>query len=539
MLIYFLGATRPAVPLTKRITPTTIEAYPLVKYFTSYREEVKTAQDLFNAIQAHAAQGHCLIKGKLNRQLTDEDRREATKTDDPTQFICLDFDRYEAPGLEDTLKAMGLADVSYVLQYSARHGLPDLMGTVSAHVFMLLDAPLQAPLLKNWLMNLNMSLPALKDQLSLSRTMTTLRWPLDITTCQNDKLIYIAPPTFDPALRDPLKQRIRYIKQKQDHIPVASIPEVHIGALKKTEREILNTLRISEGLPPRVARTAWVKDIEVISRPDACVVTGIKETEEYIRLNLNGGDSWAYWHPKDNFELIHDFKTDAWYKTKELAPGYYKDCLNQRQGQMETPTEDGDLILAFRDFKTAQYYNGTWNPKTQALKCERARNELQLDHWMQSQGRVLGNFIPIWDLVFDPHDTSGVIVDVENHRINTYTPTEYMKLEPKAHGIAQFPNITNILLHMLGENGASEHPLLDHWLNWFACIFKRRKKPLTAWILHGIEGTGKGFAFNKIIKPLLDTHAVKASPPPLKPKSIPCRLSRKTKLDFLSQEESK
>jgi hypothetical protein len=119
---------------------------------------------------------------------------------------------------------------------------------------------------------------------------------------------------------------------------------------------------------------------------------------------------------------------------------------------------------------------------------------------MKSHGRVLGSYIPIWDLTFDP--TSDVRVDQTNHVINQFVPTKYMRMEAKNHKLQDFPTITHILLHALGET-KDKHPLLDHWLNWFACIFKNRKKPLTAWVLCGTEGTGKGLLFNLIIVPLL------------------------------------
>ena len=53
MKINFLGAYRPAVALTKTITPTSKEAYPLVKYFTSTTEEVATPLELFNVITSN------------------------------------------------------------------------------------------------------------------------------------------------------------------------------------------------------------------------------------------------------------------------------------------------------------------------------------------------------------------------------------------------------------------------------------------------------------------------------------------------------
>lgn len=497
--VYFLEAS---VPLTKTFKQVSKrgdiekEAYPLVGNFTSHEVEVKNTMELYKAIALHADKGHCLLKGELSRPLSQESRRGTTKTNDRTSWVCLDFDRHNAESVDAALERLGLGDVSYVLQWSASHGLKEHEGTLSAHVFMMLDLEVPAPELKAWLMDLN--LKHLRDDIRLARAKSVLSWPLDITTCQNDKLIYIAPPKFI-GMKDPLKQRIELVMRKRPAIKVGELDIPHINALKTQEREALNKLRKAEGLPTRTAKTAWVGNVEVQSKPDECVVTEIRDDGEFVRLNLNGGDSWAYWHPKDNFELIHDFKSDTWYRTKDLVPGYYQELLDERMALNATPTEDGDLILAFRDLRTAAYYNGLWNPGENKLELHQARNETQLDHWMRSHGRVIGDFIPVWDICFDPHD--DWVVDEAEHKINTFRPSPYFSVEPNAKG--QFPVIEGVIMHLLGVRDPKD-PLYQHFLNWLAVIFQRKAKPLTAWVTHGVEGTGKGTLFTRILQPLLN-----------------------------------
>lgn len=501
MKIIFLGAY---APLVKQFNADgTKEAYPLVKNFTSYEEEVDTCADLYMAITRHAKLGHCMLKGHIQRPLVDEPRAGATLTNDRTQWICLDFDRHETPDIDAELNKLGLGDVSYILQYSASHGLDENMGTVSAHVFMLLDGELAAPALKAWLMDRNLTV--FRDALRLSRTGNTISWPLDITTCQNDKLLYIAPPRFVPPQEDPFgkEPRIAFVVRKNPMLPVSRIGEKNMNVLKQDERKVLNELRKGKGLPARTARTSFVGSIEVQNKPDVCEVTGIREDREFIRLNLNGGDSWAYWHHKDNFELVNDYKSDTWYRTKELAPTYYAELLQARAALNATPTESGDLILAFRDFKSAEYYNGLWNPSTQQLELYRARNETQLDHWMRSHGRVMGDYIPVWYMNYLPRQ--DFVVDEDAHTINTFRPSSYMLMDPcSTLTESDFPTITGIIRHMLAVEKEDPEGLFEHWLNWFACIFQRKHKPLTAWVCHGVEGTGKGYVVNKIISPLLN-----------------------------------
>ena len=497
MKVFFLGAS---VPLTKTISPQGKEPYPNVANFTSHAYDITTLKDFYDLIITHTKQKHCLIKGHLHRPLTNESRKGATKGDDQTQWICLDFDRFETDDLDQALNQLGLGKVDYIIQYTSSHGLPEHEGTVSAHVFMMLNKSLPAPQLKAWLMDRNMAL--FDEQITLSRSQTSLRWPLDITTCQNDKLLYIATPIFkgmsDPMGKNP---RIQYIKRGQPLIDIAThIGELNINAVKAAERKTLNDLRVAAGLPRRTAKTTWVGTVEVENKPDACTVTSVKEDDDHWRLNINGGDSWAYLINKNNPELIYDFKSDTWSRTKEKVPEFYREIALEREELNATPTEEGDLILGFRDARTANYYNGTWNPGTQTLVLHSAKNETQIDHWYKSHGRSMGEFIPIWSMGFHPRE--DWIVDDEGRRINTFRMSPYMRAEPRANN--EFPRILRLIKHVLGYQGPEDDALLDHFINWFACIFQRRERPITAWVLHGNEGTGKGYFFHRIVSPLLE-----------------------------------
>lgn len=496
MIITFLGA---AVPLTKTVyADGHKDAYPLIKNFTSYEEDITTLDKLYQAINFHADQGHCMLKGALSRPLVNEPRAGTTRTNDSTSWVCLDFDGYDSESVDDTLALLGMGNTSYVVQYSSSHMLSGNEGKLSAHVFMLIDRPIPAPTLKAWLMGLN--LKYLRGDCELNKSNIVIKWPLDITTCQNDKLIYICPPTFK-GLKDPVAKRIKQVNKARPMLDASFIGEANINVLKKDERDLLNALREAEHLPKRVAKTSWVNGIEIQNKPDVASTYEWREQGEYIRLNINGGDSWAYWHPKTNFEIIHDFKSDTYYRTKELIPDYYRECQQQQHEVNATPTEDGDLILAFRDKKTAEYYNGLFNPITTKLELYRAKNETQLDHWMRSHGRTIGDFIPIWDIQYDPCD--NWVIDEDNHALNTFRPSEYMRATPSnARSVEDFPAIHGIIRHLLGETG-SDNTLSEAFLNWFAVIFQRKAKPLTAWVVHGNEGTGKGFFFNKIASKLL------------------------------------
>lgn len=494
----FLGAD---IALTKRFRADgTKDSYPMVKNFTSYTEPVSTIEEFHKVLEKHAKAGHCLLKGKLIRTLVNESRAGATRTDDTTRWLCLDFDKHETPDLELTLKRLGLDGISYVLQYSASHGLDEHVGKVSAHVFMLLDQEIPAPALKAWLMGMN--LDKLNDDLHLSRAKFTLRWPLDITTCQNDKLIYIAPPVFDKPLKNPLQTRIKLVKRKRATVEVAKvIGEPNINAVKARVRAKINELREAQDLPKRNVRTTWKHGVEVESRPDACIVTESKDCGDWVRVNINGGDSWAYAYAKSNPEIIHDFKNDCYYLTKDFIPGHYAEIINERRELAATPSEDGDLILAFCELHTGEYYRGTWNPEAQKLELYRARDRTQLADWWMSFGRTPPDFVETWEICYDPN--AEWIVDAETHRINTFRKSYYMGLSPSKDVTPEknFPNIYHMVRHFLGESGTDTR-ISDHFLNWFAVLFQRKDKPTVAWVNHGVQGTGKGYFMLRVVRPL-------------------------------------
>jgi hypothetical protein len=503
MEIVFLGAD---YPLTKRFLANgEVEAYPLVKKFTSFVEKVDTIDKFLHQFTKHVNEAHCLLKGVISRHLKNESRRGSTNTCDHTQWVCLDFDRITMP-IPQALKLLELENVSHILQYSASHGVSpqDLSShglgqtpqTHSAHVFMLLKHPIPAPSLKAWLMHKNLT--CLREGICLSLTKSALHWPLDITACQNDKLLYIAPPVFEPPLKDPLKQRITLVEQSEAALAIIDIPDINV--VKVQANTLLNELRKAEGLKSHNGSTTWVGEYEVLSKPESATVTGIRQQGEFIRLNLNGGDSWAYWHPMGNFDLIHDFKTDLSYQTKQFLPDYYRQCMEQRSTQASTPSTTGDLILAFRDFYSSAYYNGLWNPETNTFKLAQARNETQVKDWILSHGCTPGDNIPIWEMAYLPEEDWKV--DEEKHLINSFQATEFMRAEAKPHDLLKTcPAIHHIITHMLGD----DQECVEAFLNWFAVIFQRKAepKPITAWVLHGTQGTGKGYFFHKIARPLL------------------------------------
>lgn len=496
MNIVFLSA---AIPLTKTYTKKpdgSIEksSYPNVTNFTSIEEACPDMKAFESLLRKHAALGHTLLKGGIARPLANESRKGSTDSNAQTDWIVFDVDGL--PGvasIDQFLLALNLADVSYVVQYSASYGIENKH--LRAHVFMQLAKVMAAPLLKQWLIDLNHRIDVLRNAMTLTRTGNALSWPLDITACQNDKLIYIAPPLLKGGLKDPMAKipRISYVPKRVAKLDITDkIPSTEANREKTHKR--VNELRDAAGLPARKHTYKMVGSNQVLVKPDSATISDMKIDRGFVYFNLNGGDSWGYWHPENNPDFIFNFKGEPTYMTKELLPEYWEQITQQT---VKTSSA-GLMYLTLLDKKTSSYYRGTYDAAQDVLELNQAKNETQVRHFAKQYGVPLGDFIPEWDLVFDPHAAPSARVDIASRTINLYEPTIYGKAKPKKVSVMP-PTIQKVIFHAVG----SDQAVFEHFVNWLATIFQYKTRTLTAWVLHGTEGTGKGLLMNNIIRPLL------------------------------------
>lgn len=503
--LHFLEASQ---PLTKQFSvhaDGSIDktSYPNAFEFTSHETHVRDLPEFLAQIQQHALAGHCLLKGQLSRPLIRESRAGSTNPNGDTDWICLDFDGLpNTSTVDQILGMMGVGDVSYVLQWSASMGIGST--DLRCHVFMLLDRPIAAPMIKQWLVQLNHNVPFLSAAQRLTKTNMALTWGLDITACQNDKLLYIAPPVLK-GLRNPLGRRLRYelVRKAKDQLVFPAhvqTPEVN----KQLTLLRVEALREKEGLPKRKYGLREYKNVEVMAKPDEAMLTGIKADRGFIYINLNGGDSWGYYHPEGDCEILYNFKGEPNYAIKDLLPDYYKQAKAAAASDAQADAGVGafvadaqqQVLLAFRERRTGAYLHGTYSPDTDELDLSPAKNEKQIRDFCMQYGMPMGDYVPIWDRVFDPHMQDRV--DVDRKIINMYAQTTYMRNVGK-RAPAQIPKvIRKILRNMLAEDDKS----IAHFLNWLAYIVQKRERPQTAWVLYGVEGTGKGMFASRVLRPL-------------------------------------
>jgi hypothetical protein len=492
MKVTFLSA---GVPLAKRfeLDPNNgaliKHPYPHAFEFTSHTVDVPDLPALAKLITEHGEQGHCLLKGEIGRNLQQESRAGSTDANTPTTWVCFDLDGAEFPTVEDFLLHVGLGDVSYVLQWSASHGLDKKNSGLRCHIFMLLSSPQNPTILKQWLQYLNLNTTTLRNGTKLTKTCCALTWPLDITTCQNDKLLYIAPPILGAGLVDPIATRVTYVKKGRETMDLPqTIPSQ--SSLRLLIDRRINELRTVAALPPRKpSQYKHAGQVEYLVKPELAVVTSVKHERGFTYLNLNGGDSYAYYHPEDNCEFIYNFKGEPTYRTSELCPDYY----NQAR---ESSARGSKIFLAFRDFDSSILYNGFYDEETEDLELRVVRNENQLRDYLKQHGKELGEFVPTWKIVYDPHDP--VIVNLKAKTVNTFAPTPIMKM-PVVHR-DKLPPLTQRVLNNLMSN---DPVLVDAFNNWFACLLQYRRPLMVAWAWTGIQGTGKGAFLNKVALEIL------------------------------------
>lgn len=498
-------------PLTKRIVKNrdgSIDkhGYPNVANFTSKTVTVKNIEEMFKAVIAAIADKAkpCLLKGTLQRELKNESRAKSTSSNSVTTWACFDLDRAPFTTPEEFMAAMGLSDVSYIVQYSSSYKLNPKDKTLSCHILCMLEKSMQPAQLKAWLMHQNFTIKALRNALTLTNSAGSgLHYGLDVTLCQNDRLLYIAEPTFvNMTSPIPSTERCKLVKKELGSIPPERIGTRAMDALNKEKREIWNQLREDAGMPK--------VSTKVKQQGEYSVQTGLgqasgyevfdDQASEFIYYNLmradgTMGDSRAYYHHRANFELLHSFKGEDSMLLKEVLPERYAELTRHLTGDLSSVSEEGDVMLAFRNSEDSEYYSCLWNAENQHLWLKRVKSKDALVDWISSHGRGAPPFIPTWEITFNPQ--SSTVVDVDNKTVNTFILPPLLRDHAKHAG--KWDNTRLLIEHALGYH----KECVEHFLNHLAVVFQHRVKPGTAWVLHGEEGTGKGMLVNVVLKGIL------------------------------------
>lgn len=479
-------------------------SYPHVRDFTSHTYDVRNITKFHELLTQHAKQGHCLLKGELSHDLTSQSRAGSTNPGATTDWLCLDVDGL--PGVNTAEEFISLLprefhNVSYIAQYSASMGIIDK--GLSVHLIFMCNQEIRPLVLKQWLTRLNLDTPNMREHLTLTRTQNTLRWPLDITICQNDKLIYIAPPKLGRGVKDTFKgQRIELVK-KRSNVLTYDFNNFNPGPLRQDVIKALNEKRKDAGLKPKRQLTEKVyKDVPVLTATTQAEVTGIKEDRGFTYLNLNGGDSWGYYHPTGNPDILYNFKGEPNYLIKELLPEYYAE---QKAALKDQPKEKVDPVqrqghttyFAGIDTKSDNPFRGIYHHEEDELEFYPTSKRQHITDFFKQHGQIVPEHLDMWDVVFAYNEDFHV--DFKARRINSYLKSDYLHGADPTQATKVPKIIDKVLHHALGNNDEC----YDHFLHWLGAIFQHRMKTGICWVLHGTQGTGKGIIYNNIITPLI------------------------------------
>lgn len=502
MLLTFLEASEPLTKSYEKKPDGSYVggAYPGTTNFTSHVEEISTPKTFAAALLKHAAKGHCLLTNSLTRPIANESRRELSDKNERRPWILLDIDGLDGissvENFVQTVLPPAFHDVSYVAQYSPSHNIKT---GVRAHLFFMLYDAVDPRVVESWLVEMNLTNDILSNQVTLSNSNLALNYPLDRVASRNGRIVYITPPTcvgFD----DPVGRRITSRKKKNDRLSF-NFAAMSPSEISRKVRERVNKMRADAGL--RVSKKedhirVNAEGLEILD--DSLVERGyvtswMEDNDKFMRCNINGGDSYAYYYHRDTENpYLHNFKGEPAIRLKIFDPEYFKDHV---QPHYEELRKNRPRPFVFLDHSTAKWYVGTRKDQEILRQPAEFGSMMKIEHFFSDNGSAPPAVVQTWDRKFDP--TFFNQWNQDERVFNTWRPTEYQ--QNTLHTSHMPPICERVIRHALG--GCDE--TFEHFINWLAFIQQSRTKPGTAWVVHGVPGTGKGLLYHYIISPIFGT----------------------------------
>ena len=544
MQLTFLNAANGQRLSKKHCPKNGFTPYPHVKNVTSHEETIPlntTGLAMFEKlIRHHGDQGHCLLKGNLKRHIDNESRAGKTDRVAYSNLLVLDIDGIKLPGHTNPKTYTGadvktlakavmrelppeVQDCSFVAQASASLGLKG--DKVSLHIFILLSHAMPSKAMKLWLQNCNFESHLFSSQLELSSNGHSLKYPLDVSVADNSKLIFIAPPTFEDGTHDPFSapaERVVRVSGITETLDLAKLmgnisPEV----VYQKSNEHKNKLRTQRGFRAKKEKLSYAtvdnRQEEILDNPDRMSIAISDDSNPpFIRCNVNGGDSNAYYFKLEDPTYMFNFKGEPIWSIEKADPDFYRSLFDVYEAEMEKEGR-ANFPIALRDFYTDTYYNGVFDPNLNQfsddfplMPCASS----SIEGFMRSHGRSKPDYVPDARVIFDPSSNEDAVnLEKIPYHINMFRKTEYMlanrKHAPLGMGDSQMiaescPLIHKLMTHILGGSALE----VEHFTNWLAYIFQTKKKAMTAWVLQGVPGTGKGIFYTKVLRPLFGNEHV-------------------------------
>ena len=538
MRVTFLESSH-GIRLTKTISATESKSYPDVKSVSSHEYIVPNdpnwIHNFASLIDKHGKLGHCLLKGPLRKPAINESRAGLGDKIAYSDLLVLDIDNLRLPGVPRSgitsadcqkiadiiLADLGpeFANVSYIAQASSSLGRK--IDRVSMHIFIMLSTPIPPKSIKLWLKHVNQISNLFKSQIDLSSIGQSLKYPLDPSVADNTKLIFISPPDFTDPNLDPFltpNDRIAVVQRTEHDLDLgALLSNINAEKVFSDGIAIKDDLREKAGLKKRSPKLTSVnvggENLEVITNPDKMSINIVNEELPYIRCNINGGDSGAYYFNVQDPTYMFNFKDEPIFEIEKADQDFYASIFEKYKN---APGEVGACRplqpVVFRDYFSDTLYNGVFDPNTHKFSDAYPLTPTSagaIEGFMRSHGQAVPSFIPEAKVVFDPpKGDQPPDLDTIPYYVNLYRPTAIQdgaaipakSLEYEtAHDLETLcPMTYKLIKHMLGD-GEEE---LKHFINWLSFIYQKRTKTMTAWVLGGVPGTGKGAFVNKVLRPI-------------------------------------
>lgn len=513
-------------PLGKTYTPEEVLSYPLVKRFTSVDVVVPATkegmkQKLF-ATRSHALHGNAMLRGTVLTPIKNESRSGAVSSLDPNPTMVLDIDKLPLDNLPTTWDKTSLRAVAARIRdllpeplksaaclCSASSSMGITQGVVSMHLEFWLTRAMHPKWHRDVLQWLNLITPSCLNTLELSATGTAFKWRIDATMARNAQIRYIAMPKFEGGVINPLPDvKLRHFLLNGTVLvnPDALTVPGNVDALVV---RALNEYRRSAGLAPKKEHITVVGTdrIPVITNPDQMQMSFVKDNDKFVYYNINGGDSNAYYVRKYEPHIVRNFKGEPPFMFEPACPEMYKWHVQQYILTAEdgTPTSAPPLPLVFRDPAVDTYFTAMIEVGTgRLLNAYPVGSIKAMKDYMAQQGTPLPDTIPDFIFRFAPDEQYSF--DPIGKRINKYQPpiqdiiaTESYPWKEAVIWLRQnCPATYTLISHVLG--GDDETTI--YFLNWVADKVQTKQKAPTAWVIQGVQGTGKGLLFKEVLSPL-------------------------------------
>lgn len=526
------------------LTGATIDkAYPKAANFITHTHHVETI-DQYHAVLSNAAsKWYGLLKGEPMRELKEfSERKGLTDRSTKTQLMVLDIDGLpwdrqlkDELGQIDVVQAAewlikllppAFHDVSYVAVASSSFGKKS---GLRMHLHFMLKTSVMPEVLRGLITMLNFDVAYINDRLQLTPAGRQLKFPVDPCLADNSRIVYIAPPIFGDATDNPFKNntdRIVLVPRVKDTLDLQPLIEnFSSGELLKRKEKRLKQVMAEAGIEYVKQKTVSInhrgQTIRVLQNPEAIQMELAEINEQYVRYNVNGGDSNAYWVWMDNPEIVYSFKPDEMpFRFKAADPEAYANHMEQFGKQIERAAakenDSGDKVVPMMilDRMLNAILTIEYDPFSDIVVSAAVNSKENAENWMLDRGMMVPDPIPAYSTLFDP--TSGVGHDLKKRTLNTYVPSKLTKEAPQFAGDplsfgdayewmqANTPVCATVIMNMVGDDALC----FEQFINWFAFMVQRREKPETAWVVHGIEGTGKGLFIKRIAKPILGARYV-------------------------------